>query len=295
MTKEKNFRAYLAWMAVCFFWGTTYLAIRIGVKELPAALFCGLRFLIAGPILFVILIFRGYSLPKKEEWIHLAIMGLTLLGMGTGLLTFAEEYIPSGLSALLVTTVPFWIVGIDSLLPHGKRFNLKILGGLLFGFAGVGLIFGLDLKSLFDQNYLTGVIGLMIGVIGWSGGTVYSKYKKVSVHPLMGAAIQMITAGIVLILLAGVLGEFSKFTISSGSLFALAYLVVFGSLVGFVSYVYAIAHLPVSFVSTYAYINPVIALFLGWLVLGEVISFNIIIAAIIILAGVVLVKKGSET
>lgn len=295
MRKDKNVRAYLAWIAICIIWGTTYLAIRVGVKDLPPVLFAGLRWLIAGPILFLLLRWKGYPLPKKNDLIYLAIVGLTLIGIGNGLVVFGEQYVPSGLAALLITTVPFWIVGIESSLPHGKKLNIKLAGGLVLGLAGVALIFGVDLKSLFSSDYLIGVIGLMLAVIGWSAGSIYSKHKKSTVHPLMGASVEMIIAGIVLTIIASVLGEFSQLKFTSDGLAAFVYLIIFGSLIGYSSYIYAIAHLPVSFVSTYAYINPIIALFLGWLVLGEDISFNIIIAALIILAGVMLVKKGSES
>jgi len=292
--KEKNTRAYLAWVLLCFIWGTTYLAIRIGVKDLPPILFAGLRWLIAGPILLFFLILRKYELPKKSDFIHLTIVGLALLGIGSSFVVFAEQYIPSGLAALLITTLPFWVVGIESLLPNRKKINIKVIGGIFLGLVGVGLIFGSDIKNLFNPSYISGVVGLMIAVIGWTAGSLYSKYNKISVHPLMGAAFQMIIAGVVLTILAAGIGEFSSITFTTESLSAFIYLVVAGSLIGYASYIYAIAHLPVSFVTTYAYINPIIALFLGWLVLNETLDFTIIIAAVIILAGVILVKKGSD-
>ena len=294
MEKEKNTRAYLAWVLLCFIWGTTYLAIRIGVKDLPPILFAGLRWLIAGPILLFFLILRKYELPKKSDFIHLTIVGLALLGIGSSFVVFAEQYIPSGLAALLITTLPFWVVGIESLLPNRKKINIKVIGGIFLGLVGVGLIFGSDIKNLFNPSYISGVVGLMIAVIGWTAGSLYSKYNKISVHPLMGAAFQMIIAGVVLTILAAGIGEFSSITFTTESLSAFIYLVVAGSLIGYASYIYAIAHLPVSFVTTYAYINPIIALFLGWLVLNETLDFTIIIAAVIILAGVILVKKGSD-
>lgn len=294
MTKEKNVLAYLAWATICVIWGTTYLAIRIGVKDLPPILFAGLRAAIAGPILFVFLRLRGYALPKKEDLIHLTFIGLALISMGNGLVVFSEKYLSSGLAALLVTTVPFWIVGFEAVMPHGKKLNINLVGGLILGLAGVVLIFGFDLSSLLKSDNLIGVISIMLAEVGWSAGSVYSKYKKPNVHPLMSAAYQMMAAGVFLIIAGAAAGEFSQLKITPEGLAAFVYLVIFGSLIGYSSYIYAIAHLPVSFVSTYAYINPIIALFLGWLVLGEVITINVIIAAAIILVGVMLVKKGSE-
>ena len=294
MNKEKNTRAYLALLSIYIVWGTTYLAIRIGVEDLPPILFTGLRWIAAGPILLLVLLLKKYKLPNKNDMFHLGVIGLLLIGGGNGLVVFAEQWIPSGLTALLITTVPFWVVGIDALLPQGKKINLTILIGLLLGLVGVVLIFGGDFVRLIDPSYLSGVIGLMFAVLLWSAGTLYSKYKKVTVHPLMGAATQMIIAGIVITVLGLILGEGSKFHFTSSGFYSYLYLVIIGSLVGYGSYVYAIAHLPVSLVSTYAYINPIIALFLGWLILDEEISLWVILAAAVILIGVTLVKKGSE-
>ncbi len=294
MDKEKNTRAYLALFSIYIIWGTTYLAIRIGVENLPPVLFTGLRWIVAGPLLLIILLLKKYKLPNKDDLLHLSISGLLLLGGGNGLVVFAEQWVPSGLTALLITTVPFWVVGIDAIIPQGKKINPTILLGLLLGLVGVGIIFGGDFVRLFDPSYLSGIIGLMFAVVLWSVGTLYSKYKKISVHPLMGAATQMIIAGIVITALGLILGEGSKFHFTNSSFYSYLYLVIVGSLVGYGSYVYAIAHLPVSLVATYAYVNPVIALFLGWLVLDEKISLWVILAAVVILIGVTLVKKGSE-
>lgn len=294
MDKEKNTRAYLALFSIYIIWGTTYLAIRIGVENLPPVLFTGLRWIVAGPLLLIILLLKKYKLPNKDDLLHLSISGLLLLGGGNGLVVFAEQWVPSGLTALLITTVPFWVVGIDAIIPQGKKINPTILLGLLLGLVGIGIIFGGDFVRLFDPSYLSGIIGLMFAVVLWSVGTLYSKYKKISVHPLMGAATQMIIAGIVITALGLILGEGNKFHFTNSSFYSYLYLVIVGSLVGYGSYVYAIAHLPVSLVATYAYVNPVIALFLGWLVLDEKISLWVILAAVVILIGVTLVKKGSE-
>jgi drug/metabolite transporter (DMT)-like permease len=294
MHKQKNLTALFALFSIYIVWGTTYLAIRIGVKDLPPVLFTGFRWLAAGPILFFILLLKKYSLPKKSDFKHLAIIGLLLLGGGNGFVVFAEQWVPSGLTALLITTVPFWVVGLESFYPVRKKVDRKIILGLILGLIGVLLIFGGDLTKIFDPSYLIGVVGLMFAVFLWSLGTLYSKHKKVSVHPLMGAAIQMIIAGIVITLFGLIIGEGNAFHFSHESFLAYLYLVVFGSLVGYGSYIYAISHLPLSLVSTYAYVNPIIALFLGWLVLDEPINIWIVVASVVILVGVTLIKKGSE-
>ena len=293
MNKD-NFKAYLAWVSICIIWGTTYLAIRVGVKDMPPLLFAGLRWLLAGPIILLVLKLRGYKLPEKQDLKHIAVVGLLLLGVGNGLVAFAEQWLPSGLTALLLTTMPFWVVGIESTLQAGPKLNLMIVAGLILGITGVIFILGIDFQPLLNSSYLLGIFGLMIGVSGWASGTVYSKYVKVSVHPLMNAAVQMCIAGLGLTIVSGLFGEYPKFYFTQNSFFAFLYLLVFGAFIAYGAYIYAINHLPISFVSTYAYINPVIALFLGWLILDEKLNTAIIIGALIILLAVYIVKRGSN-
>jgi len=294
MKEKENIRAYLAWISVCIVWGTTYLAIRIGVQDLPPMLFAGLRWLAAGSLLFAVLRIKKYKLPSKSDFLHASIVGIMLLGFGNGLVVVAEQWIPSGLAALLITTTPFWFVGIESFLPDGTKINSRIALGLIAGLAGVVLIFGGDINQLFKSDYLTGVIALLIAVMIWAMGSLYSKYRKIGIHPLMSAAVQMLTAGVLMSLLGVFLGELSGLSVSTNGFLAYLYLVFVGSLLGYVSYIYAISHLPVSLVSTYAYINPIIAIFLGWLILNEPLNIYIFVASVIILIGVYLVKTGTE-
>lgn len=291
MNKE-NWKAYAAWFNICVVWGTTYLAIRIGVADIPPMLFAGIRWITAGTVIIMFLSIRKIPLPNKTDLVPLAMMGLLMLGFGNGLVVVAEQWIPSGLTALLITTAPFWMITIESFSSAGKKFNSTIIVGLLLGLAGIFLIFGGDIKYLFVKENLIGVFSLLAAVFFWSLGTVYSKYKKLSVTPFMGASVQMLAAGIVQLLLAVFLGEYSQIQFSTESTLALLYLITFGSIVGYGSYIYAIAHLPLSLISTYAYINPTIAIFLGWLVLDEELTLPIVLAGVIILAGVAIVKRG---
>lgn len=293
MNKD-NFKAYLAWIAVCIIWGTTYLAIRVGVEDIPPMLFAGIRWIIAGTIFITILLISGKTLPSKENLKHIAVMGIAMLGFGNGLVVVGEQWISSGLAALLITTVPFWIVGMESLLTSGPKLNYQIIIGLFIGIVGVSLIFGSDWEDLFKLEYLLGVLSIFGAVVAWSFGSVFSKYKKVGIHPLMSASIQMLIAGTLQTLLGIILGEYNSIVYSQEGLFSLGYLIVVGSIFGYGSYIYAIEHLPLSLVSTYAYVNPVIAVFLGWLVLDEKLNLLIIIGAIIIIIGVVLVKQGTQ-
>ncbi|MGE5353248.1 MAG: EamA family transporter [Acidobacteriota bacterium] len=291
--RKENFKAYLAWLNVCILWGTTYLAIRIGVEEWPPMLFAGLRWLLAGIILIIFLKAKGYKMPGMKDFLNISVMGILLLGFGNGLIVVSEITVPSGLAALLITTVPFWIVGVEALMPHGIRLNLKVLLGLIIGLIGVAIIFGTDLDAFTDPAYMKGIIVLLIGVFLWALGTLYSKYKRLSVAPLTSAAFQMLVAGVLQTLYGFLTGEQHHMSVGFHGWMAFLYLVSFGSLIGYTSYIYAVTHLPVSFVSTYSYINPVIALFLGWLVLGEKLDMSTILAAAVILAGVILVKKGT--
>ena len=291
--KEKNTTAYIAWIAICIIWGTTYLAIRIGVADLPPMLFAGFRWIAAGLILVSIQRLLGNKLPPKKEIKHLAVVGIALLGLGNGLVVVAEQWIPSGLTALLLTTLPFWMVGFESILPKGPNFNRYIFKGLFLGLSGVFLMFGKDLQHWLQGSYLLGVFTLMGAVIAWSLGSIYSKYKKISVHPLMGASIQMLIAGALQTLLGLFLGEHNNLHLTQNGVLSFAYLVVFGSIFGYASYIYAIQHLPLSLISTYAYINPIIALILGWYILNEDLSINILFAAALIFSGVMMVQKGN--
>jgi drug/metabolite transporter (DMT)-like permease len=291
---SENTKAIIAWLNVCVIWGTTYLFIRIGVAHMPPMLFAGIRWVIAGVVFIAVLKWRGRQLPKANELVHLAVVGLALLGFANGLLVFAELWIPSGLAALVVTTVPFCMVGLESLLPKGPKLNATILTGLIMGLVGVSLIFWDDLRYLTDPNNLLGVLGLLGSVFFWSVGSLYSKYVKVDVHPLMGSAVQMLIAGIFLSVVGISIGELPHLNFEINGLLSLAYLIIMGSLVGYTSYIYAIAKLPLSLVATYAYTNPLIALFLGWTVLDEKLNFQIAIAAAVILAGVFTVKNGTS-
>lgn len=291
---KSGFKGYAAWISICIVWGTTYLAIRIGVAHIPPMLFAGIRWIVAGIIFVSLLRLSNKKFPKFNDLKHIAVMGLLMLGFGNGLVVTGEQYISSGLAALLITTVPFWIVGFDSLASKKSVLNKFIAIGLLLGLLGVTAIFGDNWRDLFNKDYFIGVLSILGAVVAWSLGSVYSKHKKISIHPLMSAAVQMLVAGIAQTLLGILLGELSEVKLSQGGILSLSYLIIFGSIIGYGSYIYAIEHLPLSLVSTYAYINPIIAVFLGWLVLDEKLNLYMILAAALIISGVMLVKKGAE-
>jgi drug/metabolite transporter (DMT)-like permease len=292
VTPREQRLAYAAWAAVCFFWGTTYLAIRIGVESLPPALFAGLRFLAAGVILAAVLRLRGERLPAGRDLVRLALIGIVLLGTGNTAVVWASRWLPSGVVSLVIAMTPFWMTGMDSLRPGGERFTTRVTLGLLFGLGGLALLMSPRMHGTgWHPNTLLSVLALQAGCASWSAGSLYSRAHPVDVPPLMGAAIQMIAAGAALSLLGTCLGEWPHFVFSARSLAAFLYLLVFGSLVAYSAYTYALQKLPISTVSLYSYINPVIAVVLGAMVLHEPLTWREITAVIVILGGVAIVKS----
>lgn len=296
MASREKFGAYGAWAAVCFFWGTTYLAIRIGLESLQPMLFAGLRFLIAGGLLFFVMSRqRNARLPIGREWVDLGIVGLALLGVGNGAVVWAEQWVPSGMAALLVATSPFWAAALERLQKDGEQVGLRGLIGMAVGFGGLALLVGPQLFGVdLDGKYLAGVIVIQIGCFFWQAGSVYAKRRPTGVAPMMGSAVQMLFAGVVLTLVGTIAGEWGSMRFSARSAGALMYLVVFGSIIAYSAYMYAIQKLPISLVSTYSYVNPLVALVLGWLVLSERLGWREGISASVILLGVALVKTSPK-
>ena len=293
MVKDKEkLAAYAAWAAVCFFWGTTYLAIRVGLETLPPMLFAGLRFLIAGSILFFVMARQqGARLPIGREWLDISVVGVALLVIGNGAVVWAEQWISSGMAALLVATSPFWVAGVERFFSDGERLGARGVVGLLIGFGGLSLLVAPDLfGATLNGRYILGVVAIQLGCVAWSAGSVYAKRRPVGVSPLMSAAVQMLVGGVVLTLVGTLAGEWGAMSLTGRGVGALAYLIVFGSIVAYGSYTYAIQKLPLSIVTTYSYINPVIAVMLGWLVLSEPMGWRVLAATAIILGGVALVK-----
>ena len=224
------------------------------------------------------------------EMRNLAVVAIALLVMANGSVVWAEQWVPSGLAALIVATLPFWMAGFEAALPSGNKLTLRKVSGIIIGFAGLVILFAPELKNSFDMAYFKGILALLFSPFSWAAGSIYSKYKPVQTHPLMAAAFQMLIAGLILVVAGAFLGEFHRFDMDIQGIAALAYLVIFGSLVGYGSFVYALAKLPATKVSMYAYINPVIAVLLGWLILGERMDWMVVSSTVIVLFGVVLVK-----
>jgi drug/metabolite transporter (DMT)-like permease len=268
----------------------------VGLETLPPTLFAALRFVIAGGVLFFVMSRqRNARLPIGREWLDLCVVGLTLLGVGTGAVVWAEQWVPSGMAALLVATSPFWVAGLERLRKGGERVGLRGLAGMLVGFGGLALLVAPQLFGAeVDGRFILGVLIIQVGCFSWSAGSVYAKRRPTGVSPLMAAAVQMLWAGAALTLLGTLAGEWGAMSFSPRSAGALIYLVVFGSLVAYSAYTYAMQKLPLSFVSTYSYFNPLVALVLGWLVLNESLGWREAASASVILLGVALVKTSPK-
>ncbi|MFZ5643345.1 MAG: EamA family transporter [Bacillota bacterium] len=282
-------RAYLAYAVVCVVWGSTYLAIRIGVSDLPPALFAGVRFILAGSIMLAYVYFKKLQMPQSLKDLRIiATIGLFLLFGGNGMVVWSEQYISSGLAALLISTVPLYVAVLDFAVPGGTRIGWKGWAGLLIGFSGVGLLVlpGAGINAIDFR----GVLGVLAGALLWAVGSVYSSRKQVSGSMLAISALETLAAGIALCLTGALFGEIPRFHLTLNGAGALIYLIFFGSILGFSCFVYIIKTMPPAKASTYTYVNPVVAVFLGWLILSESVTLRDIIGAAVILAGVVMVQ-----
>lgn len=284
--------AYLAWVAVCLFWGTTYFAIRVALESVPVALLAGLRWLAAGAILALLLPLFGERLPPPRMWASIALTGFLLVVVGNGGVVWAEQYVPSGLAAVLVAMVPFWQVLVEAVLPAGERVTRQGLTGLTLGFAGIVVLVWPELKmgGQAGWQFFYGVIALQIACFGWAIGTSYTKRRTIGASPWGGAAMQMLLSGIMLTAIGTVVGEWRDLSFTARTASAMIYLVIFGSIVGYSAYVYALKHLPLSTVSLYAYVNPIIAVALGTLFLDEPFGWRVVIASMLVLGGIAVVR-----
>jgi drug/metabolite transporter (DMT)-like permease len=282
-----------AFATVYLVWGSTYLAIRIAIDTLPPFLMAGSRFLLAGGVLFLWLRLRGAAWPERIHWRNAAVSGVLLLVAGNGLVVWAEQTVPSGLTALLIGLAPAWFAIFEWLRPGGTAPQPRTVAGILVGFGGMALlVLGHGTPTLDRATTWHGALMLSVATISWVSGSFFSKHQPHAASPWMNAAIQMIWGGIVLVLIASFTGEWTRVQwgrVSVQSWLALLYLIVFGSLIAFSAYVWLLKVSKPSHIATYAYVNPVIALFLGRIVLGETLSSRTLVAAAIILTGVVII------
>ena len=287
-----------AFAVIYLIWGSTYLGIRFAVETLPPFLMGGVRFLTAGFILYIWLRRTGTPVPTKVNWRHAVVAAALLLGIGNGGVNWAEQKVPSGLTALIIAGTPVWFALFDWLRPGGARPALQVTLGIAVGFAGVALLLGSRSALQGGAVDLAGVVALVLASIGWAIGSLYAKYTPKPASPLMSAAQQMIGGGVILLFMGILSGETSTFAlakVSARSMGAFVYLTLIGSLVGFTAYGWLLKATTPARASTYAYVNPVIAVFLGWAFGGETLTARMLVAAAVIVLGVVIITTRRVT
>jgi len=284
-----------AFASVYFFWGSTYIGIAIAIKSTPPFLMAAMRFFVAGIILYIWRIARGEKTPDKISVSKNALAGILMLFCGTTSLIWAEQYLPAGLCSIIIATTPFWFVILDKKRWKENFSDKFIIIGLVVGLAGIVMLSAnkgsINLRG--DKNQLISFFVLLFGSTMWSIGSLYSKYTVTNGSTSIKASFQMMAAGLTALLVSLSAGEFNHFSwsqITMSSINAMLYLITFGSLVGFITYIWLLDVRPPAIVGTYAYVNPAVAMFLGWLILNEKISSLQIASLFVILSGVLLVN-----
>jgi drug/metabolite transporter (DMT)-like permease len=284
-------RAWIAWSLVCVIWGTTYLFIKIALDTIPPFLLGGIRYVTGGALLAGILAGRGQALPPRADWGRFVVLGFFMLLLGNGGVVWGEQYISSGLTAVLIGTSPFWMVGVDGLFPGGSRLSARQWAGLAIGFGGIVLLVWPDIAAggAGATGVAVGVVAVQIACAGWAIGSAYTRRTVMPGDVLGSAALQMLFGGVLMLGVGTAAGEWHDLSLTPRTGVALAYLTLAGSVVAFAAYSYALRHMPVAIVSLYTYVNPVIAVALGVIVLGEPFGVRMLVAAGVIVLGIVVV------
>ncbi len=293
MRNHPQFKAYLALACVCVFWGTTYLGIRVALESFSPIALMAIRYTISGGIMLIVATAMGVHLPRGRELWQTALFGVCALGIGTGTLSWAELTIPSGLAALFCTTSPFWMVGIEALMPEGEPLHAPTIVGMLVGLGGVVFLVA---RTLFDLSGSTGAmmtafVLLQLGLGAWALGAILQRKQASRAHPFVSGAVQQLATGLVFLIATLVLHPRMNWT--SRGIGAVAYLAMFGGIVGYSAFVYSMAKLPVAIASLYNYVNPLVAVALGWLFFREPFGLLECFAMVMIFTGVAIVKRQS--
>jgi drug/metabolite transporter (DMT)-like permease len=286
--------AVLAFITVCVVWGTTYLGISVSLETVPVLLVAGLRWMFAGVVLSIVMLVSGRGLPRPALWGPLVLLGFLMNVVGNGFVVYAQQYVASGLTAVLIATTPFWSALVERLLPNGERFSKQSLFGLALGFSGIVNLVWPEMThgGASGRAFIAGVIAIQLACVGWVIGTSYARRHPLGDSPFRSTALQMVFSGAMLLGAATWNGDWARLSFTPRTLAAMLYLSIAGSLVAYSAYIYAIQHLPLSLVSLYAYINPIIAVALGTLLLSEPFSTRIAISAALVLLGTWVVSTG---
>ena len=296
MRKNENLLlAYLSLAAVCVIWSTTYLALRIGVIQFPPFLFSLLRFACAGPtLLFLVLTIGKQPFPDRKTLFNQAVSGVLMITLGISMVGWAEVYISSGMAAIICSVMPIWTILINVIVTKDEKPNWLIILGLTTGLSGIVLIFSEHLIEFSNANYQAGIAVTFISNLCWAIGSIYTKKKNQNANPFMGAGLQMTFGAIALIPLTLMFDDYSTIQWSNEVVYSLMYMIIIGSVGAYACYSYAIKKLPMTLVSMYAYINPILAVVLGWLVLNEKLNGRIGFAILITIAGIYFVNRGYQ-
>ena len=284
--------AYIALGAICIIWGTTYLALRIGVLHFPAFLFVVLRQLISGSMLAIIMLTIGkVSLPSRDNIIRQAIAGFFMITMGNGLVAYAEILIPSGVAAIICSLMPMMVILINLTVNREEKPTIPIVLGVMVGLVGIIMIFGQHIEEFSNLQYQVGIALIFLAVVCWAGCSVWLK-KKSEGNLFLNASLQMFFGGVWTIPLSLLFDDFTIISWSAEAMYSLAYLIIFGSVIAYACYSYALRKLPMTILSLYAYVNPVVAVILGWLILDEKLNALIVAAIGVTVAGIYIVNRG---
>jgi len=288
--------AYLAFVTVCVIWGTTYLGITVALETVPVLLVAGLRWMFAGVVMSALMLATGRGLPRPALWGPLLLLGFLMNVVGNGFVVYAQQYVASGLTAVLIATTPFWSALVERLLPNGERFSTRALTGLALGFIGIVVLVWPEMTNggAGGRAFIGGVIAIQLACVGWVVGTSYARRHELGDNPFRSTALQMVFSGTMLLAAATWNGDWAHLSFTPRTIAAMIYLSIAGSLVAYSAYIYAIQHLPLSLVSLYAYINPIIAVTLGTLLLSEPFSTRIAISAALVLSGTWIVGAGKR-
>ncbi|MGC1241719.1 MAG: EamA family transporter [Chryseosolibacter sp.] len=295
MNNRQSYLPYIALAAVCIIWGTTYLALRIAVLHFPPFLFTALRQTTAGLLLLSFMLTLGKaSLPSGQHIMRQAIGGFFMISMGNGLVAWGEMHIPSGVAAIICSLMPVLVILINLMIHRDEKPTVPIIVGVVLGLAGVVMIFSEHLAAFSKTEYIIGIIFTFAAAVAWAGGSIWIKKKHTDSNLFVNAGLQMFFGGFFMFPFSLAFDDLSNVTWSPEVTYSMLYLIVVGSIVAYASYAYALRNLPMTLVSLYAYINPLVAVILGWLVLGEKLNTSIWIGMLLTIGGIYIVNKGYQ-
>ena len=290
--KNQKLKTLLAFGAIYIVWGSTYLATRYAIETIPPLLMIGIRSLTAGIILYLISRFNNKEKIKRENIFPLITLGAMFFLIGHGLLAWAQLYVPSGMAAVLVTPEPLWIMGIEWFFLKDTRVKLRGILGLFLGSCGVVYLIASTTGTTTSNNDMLGSALIVVSTLSWGAGAVYSRVANVPKSPMLTSGMELIFGGTLVLITSFIIGELSQFHLSQVTLksfFGLLYLIIFGSVIAFSAYIWLLGHTSVTRISTHTYVNPIIAVFLGWLFANEQITTALLIATGLIIISVYLV------